>query len=282
MRVGAERVRNRPAGGPAPARRRCERRSRARAPAPRPRRRAAPRPSRCWPAAAPSSVRALRGSMCLDGGDVCDIAIAVSTGSAIIPRSRRAAPVPAPSHARCPRRTIVSQPADITQLLASVAPLVNTTSVGLRTDERRDLLARRLDDRARAPALGMHRGRVAARHRARQASPRAPRASAAPTRCNRDMCGSSSFRGHHLACRRCAGVRFSAGMPSSTSCSVTLARETARYARRARATGRASGRARRRGSPAFAVRAARHARLFLDRRHDLGDRRCRAPAAPRR
>ena len=69
---------------------------------------------------------------------------------------------------------------------ASVPPDVKMTLRGVRADQRRDLLARVLDQTPGRPALGMHRRRIAEPRRAPPAWRRAPPAAAARSRSSRD------------------------------------------------------------------------------------------------
>ena len=180
------------------------------------------------------------------------------------------------SRARCrPARSRPSRRRR-TMLLASVAPLVNTTSVGLAPTSAATSSRAVSTMRAGAAALGMHRGRIAGRRRAPRASPRAPRAAAAPSRSSRDMCARGVIR---AAPSSAAGERWHArraclrGRDAVDHVLQRHARqERRRSGRRARPTDRASGSAgpARHGVAVLAV-AARHARVLLDRRHDLGD-----------
>ena len=119
-------------------------------------------------------------------------------GNALDPAGRKAVPREDSTRVRA-RRTARKRPASRSQsrrssrLLASVPPLVKTTSAGLAPDQRGNLLARVLDERARAAPFGMGRGRIADAHRAPPAWRRAPRGAAAPSRSSRDMCAPSSF-----------------------------------------------------------------------------------------
>ena len=56
-----------------------------------------------------------------------------------------------------------SMPGDSASAFASVPPEVKMTLRGIGADQRRDLLARLLDELPRRPAFAMHRGRIAGR-----------------------------------------------------------------------------------------------------------------------
>ena len=63
--------------------------------------------------------------------------------------------------------------------------------------------------------------------RARRASPRAPPRAAAPTRCSRDMCAQLVIRPPRCLSGSGGAASFVGGMPSTTSCSETFARNAA-------------------------------------------------------
>ena len=81
---------------------------------------------------------------------------------------------------------IVAQGCAITQALASVAPLVNTTSDGLAPTRRATLSRAASTMRAGAPSFRVHRRRIADDIECRDHRGLRFAAAAAPSRCNPD------------------------------------------------------------------------------------------------
>ena len=136
-----------------------------------------------------------------------------------------------------PDRRIASQPRGQHRIVGLRAAAGEDDLGRLGADQRRHLLARVLDETAGPPALGMRRRRIAGNVESRdhgcprlatqrrrrvpiEICARSAHSPLAPTGCWPMGCWLNSGRLVRAAC-------FSAGMPSSTSCSVTFSRNEA-------------------------------------------------------
>ena len=183
-----------------------------------------------------------------------------------------------------PATRIASQPAASTALLPSVPPLVKTTSAGLApTRAATCSRASSMMARARRPSACGEDGLPTTSSAAIIAARASRRSGAvafqsryvrAPAHSLGDPMGGPMGRGPKggaEGCRLARTVCLAAGMPSITSCSVTLSRKAAicspsashKTVRQAALAGHA-------GLGRLAA-AARHADVLLDRGHDLGD-----------
>ena len=145
--------------------------------------------------------------------------------------------------------------------------------------------------RARAAALGMRRRRIADDIERRDAWPPAPRGRSGAVAFQSRYVRAGSFAGSDAVlaaidgsaegCRLARTACLPAGMPSITSCSVTLARNDAICSPSASHRPCVRQRWPRHAGLGRLAAAARHADVLFDRRHDLGDAdRVGRPAQP--